>query len=256
MTDAELIAQIIGFAAMGIAFFVPQQRTKARVLIVKLIADVFWVTHWGMLAAFSAKCVSLISCARSIVFFCLEKNGQKRSLWWLAAFLTAGVLTVSLSWGGWYSVFSLISGVVGTIGYWQKNVNHTKILMFVVSCSQIALSIVVGSWAALIAEIITVISLAIFLFRTLREKKRAADPEIGEKNVSEYDNDRNHRADHRLCRDGMERDDPAAENKNAHPDHQNVYRCIVDPPLDAARRLDGDGDHGGRVLPEHRVFHS
>ena len=183
MGTTEVIAQIIGFAAMGIAFFVPQQRTKAGVLTLKLIADVFWVTHWGLMGAIPAMCVSLISGARCVVFYRLEKKDKPRSPGWLAFFLAVGAAAVLWTWKGWYSVFSLISGAVGTVGYWQKNVNHTKILMFIVSCSQIALSLVVGSWAALIAEIITVLSLAIFLFRVLREKKRASAPETGGKNA-------------------------------------------------------------------------
>lgn len=175
MSTTEIIGQIIGFIAMGLSLLIPQQKTRPRILINKMCTDVLWITHWILLGGWTAMAITVVACLRSIVFFVLEKKGKERARFWLVIFLCTSVISVLISWNHWWSILSMFSSVVATLAYWQKNTNKTKIMLFFVSCSQLTYAIINRSYSVILNEILTMVSLLIFLFRVLAEKKRAED---------------------------------------------------------------------------------
>lgn len=172
MTTPEIIGQIIGFAAMAWSAMIPQQKTRTRILITKMCTDVLWILHWMLLGGWTAMAITVVACFRSIVFFILEKKGKERTRFWLILFLCTSVISVLISWNHWWSILSMFSSVVATLAYWQKNTNKTKLMLFFVACSQLTYAIINRS-SSVINEVLTIISLLIFLFRALREKKHA-----------------------------------------------------------------------------------
>lgn len=180
MTTPEIIGQIIGFAAMAWSAMIPQQKTRTRILITKMCTDVLWILHWMLLGGWTAMAITVVACFRSIVFFILEKKGKDRAYYWLAIFLCTSVISVLITWNHWWSILSMFSSIVATLAYWQKDTNRTKIMLFSVSCSQLTYAIINRSYSVILNEILTMVSLLIFLIRVLQEKKRAeaapADP--------------------------------------------------------------------------------
>ena len=175
MSTTEIIGQIIGFVAMGCSLLIPQQKTRQRILINKMCTDVLWITHWILLGGWTAMAITVVACFRSIVFFVLEKKGKDRAYIWLAIFLCTSVISVLISWDHWWSILSMFSSIVATLGYWQKDINKTKIMLFAVSCSQLTYACINRSYSVILNEILTMISLLIFLFRVLAAKKKQTE---------------------------------------------------------------------------------
>ena len=171
------IGQFIGFAAMGLGFLIFQQTERKKMIIIKLICDILWVTHFAMIGAYSGMAISCVGCLREIVFF-NKKEGSKKNNILLAVFILLGVLGVCLTWKNIWCILSMISVILSTVAYWQTKTERMKLLLFAVTVSQLIYAIRFASYAAIANEVISMLSLLIYFIRTrlhVRSKSRSED---------------------------------------------------------------------------------
>ena len=165
----KLFGEAVGFLAVLIGFIVFQQRDRKKILKVKLICDMLWVTHFGLLGAFSGMAISMVAALREITFSRVRK--EDGSNLWLLLFLSINVISVSIAWNSPWSVCSLLSSMLATIAFWQTSTNRIKLLSLIVCASQITYAIAMGSYASSLNELITVTSILIFFIRNAKSKK-------------------------------------------------------------------------------------
>ncbi|MBO5354901.1 MAG: YgjV family protein [Clostridia bacterium] len=173
----KLVGELVGFLAVTTGFVMFQQKRKKNVLVLKIVCDVLWSTHFLLLGAFSGMAISLVGCLRDTTFLLTGGDKSKRRALWLLAFLSINVTCVCLTWKSVWSVCSLISGILSTIAFWSDSPTRTKIISLVVCCSQITYAIAVGSLAAVFNETIAVISIVLFFVRI----KKAQKPKMTDK---------------------------------------------------------------------------
>lgn len=165
----KLFGEAVGFLAVLIGFIVFQQCDRKKILKVKLICDMLWVTHFGLLGAFSGMAISMVAALREITFSRVRK--EDGSNLWLLLFLSINVISVSIAWNSPWSVCSLLSSMLATIAFWQTSTNRIKLLSLIVCASQITYAIAMGSYASSLNELITVTSILIFFIRNAKSKK-------------------------------------------------------------------------------------
>lgn len=170
----ELIAEIIGFLAICIGFLIFQQKKRVGILIFKLSSDILWAIHFLLLGATSGMVLTAVGVLRSITFIILALMGKESRPLWLLLFSTAGVGAIILSWKDVYSICSIISCVLATLGYWQKKPVNTKLLSIFVCMSQITYGFFIRSVSVVTNELITLSSIAIFFVRLYAERRREA----------------------------------------------------------------------------------
>ena len=56
----KLIGEIIGIIGIVINFLIYQQNDRKKVLRVKLLSDISWALHYGLITAFSGMAVTLV----------------------------------------------------------------------------------------------------------------------------------------------------------------------------------------------------
>ena len=171
MTATEIIAEVLGFLAIGLGFFIFQQKKRDAILLFKLSSDTLWILHFMMLGATSGMILSIAGVMRSIVFLVLYLRGKESNPLWLLFFMTVGVSGIIITWKDIYSICSIIACILATLGYWQNNPTNTKILSVFVCAAQITYAIFIGSLSVVINELITLSSIAIFFVRLHLEKK-------------------------------------------------------------------------------------
>ena len=167
----ELVAEMIGFLAIGVGFLIFQQKKRVGILIFKLSSDVLWIIHFLLMGATSGMILSIVGVCRSITFLILALLGKESRPLWLLLFTSAGIGAIILSWKDVYSICSIISCVLATLGYWQKKPINTKIIAVFVCASQITYGFFIGSVSVVVNELITLSSIAIFFGRIWLEKK-------------------------------------------------------------------------------------
>lgn len=178
--DFPIMGEICGGLATVIGFFVFQQKKRSHILLLKLICDILWSLHFLFLQAYSGMAISLVACVREILFYRLGTTNDQKPKPLLFVFLALNTCSVALTWTGGWSVCSLISGWLGTLAYWQTVPNRIKCLCGMVSVSQTVYALGVGSRSALLNEIITMSSIALFFLRILWKKHKSGVIEKGE----------------------------------------------------------------------------
>ena len=84
----KIAGEIIGVFAIMFNFLIYQQKKRKSVLKVKLLSDISWALHYGLLTAFSGMAVCIVGTARETTFLLTDDKKEKRKYFLLAfAFL-------------------------------------------------------------------------------------------------------------------------------------------------------------------------
>ena len=137
----------------------------------KFSADMLWIIHFLLISATSGMILCIVSALRSITFFLLAAKGKRENPIWFGLFMIAGVTAILITWKDIFSIFSLVSCVLATLGYWQKKPERMKIFSIFVCLSQISYAICVSSVSVVVNELITISSIVIFFSRVYINKK-------------------------------------------------------------------------------------
>ena len=143
----QLIGQLFGFVAIGVSYFIFQQKNRKRLLVFKLIADLLWVTHFALIGGYTAMATTGVGVARELVFLQSGKGFFKSKLW--------------LTYNGVLSIFPVLSSVIATVGFWCKKVQNTKKFALCQSVGMLLYNSFVGSVAGIVNEILVLTSIAI-----------------------------------------------------------------------------------------------
>ena len=138
-------------------------------MIIKFFCDILWVAHFALIGAYSGMAVSCVGCFREVVFFHRKENSVKSNIR-LFLFIFLGIAGVVLTWKNIFCICSLISTVLSTVAYWQTKSERMKILSLGTAVSQLVYAVRFVSYAALVNEVITLLSILIFFIRIRAQK--------------------------------------------------------------------------------------
>ena len=117
------------FGILGIltTVIIYQQKENQRMLVWKLISDLFWVLHYLALGANSVAVVTIVAIMRSIVLLCRRYRwAQSRA--WLAVFMVSSFVLSVLAYKDWTSLLSMIGSQACIIAYWIGKPKVTRII--------------------------------------------------------------------------------------------------------------------------------
>lgn len=167
----NVMGQLFGFAAIGISYFIFQQKSRKRLLIFKLIADFLWVAHFALIGGYTAVATTGVGVMRELVF--LQKNKKFfSSRLWLYLFLAAFPATLLFTYSGIPSIFPVISSIISTIGFWCKEVQSTKKFALCQSAGMFIYNGFAGSVAGVVNEVLVLTSIAISNHHNTAFKRR------------------------------------------------------------------------------------
>ena len=166
----KIAGEIIGAIAIVINFLIYQQKDRKNVLKVKLLSDISWATHYGLLTAFSGMAVCCVAIAREITFLQTEDKKDKRK-YFLIAFAIISIVSSSLTMKDVYGLLPALASLIAVFSFWQQNPNVTKVLAIPISISMIIYDIMRFSIAGIINEIFTLISIIIFFSKIAKNNK-------------------------------------------------------------------------------------
>ena len=158
----KIAGEIIGFFAILVNFLIYQQKDRKILLKVKLLSDLCWALHYGLLTAFSGMAVCLVGFARELTFIFTDDKKQNKRVWFLTAFASVSIITSILTMKDLFGLLPALSSIIAVFSYWQNNTFTTKILGIPISISMITYDIMRFSLMGIVNEILTLISIAIF----------------------------------------------------------------------------------------------
>lgn len=169
-TPEGAIAQCVGFVAMGVALVTFTFRTRKRILVSKMIADLLWVIHYLLLGATSGAAINAINAVREGVFYHKEKKWASTVLW-PALFVCANAVSTVFSWQGWISLIPLLGSSINVIALWCATPRWMRLLSIPALTLWEIYSILVGSVPSMIVNVLSIISAIWGLSRDAWQKR-------------------------------------------------------------------------------------
>lgn len=159
-----ITGQIIGFLAVGLGFFIYQQKSYKKTIAFKMLTDFLWILHFFCLKGYTAMITTSIAVFRELAFM---NSGKKRrfGIWCPVIFIVAFAFSLVFTYKGVSSIFPVISSSIATVGLWNKNTSKMRAFIFVQSAGMLIYNTVIFSVAGIINELITISSLIISVIR-------------------------------------------------------------------------------------------
>ena len=163
-------AQFFGLGAMISLFLIYQQKSRKKILISKLCADICWVIHYLCLGGTAGMIPNAVGIFREIIFLFRKKQKWAKSLLWPAVFI---VINWALGFGTfhtWYNLLPITASSFVTVSLWIDNPKLTKIITIPVCIAFMIYDFYVKSYIGMINESISIVSIIMFF---IKERKKS-----------------------------------------------------------------------------------
>lgn len=164
MSVSQLLVQGVGLAGTAV-FFASYQCRKNRTLFqVQFLSYLLYTIHLILLGAVTGGISYLVNMLRSL---CLgSKNHFLRSKTMCILICLLQLAVLAFTWSGWISILPVAANIASTIGGYTHNAKKIRIAgMFINSPLWILYDILVGSWAGILDEAISELSMIISVVR-------------------------------------------------------------------------------------------
>lgn len=153
-----IVAQIIGGIVLILTVISIQFKTKEKILMCQIIANVLISIQYFLLDALTGGVVSVINVIRCIIFYVYKKKNMKPSIVFLGIFVIVAVVSGILTWQSVFSIIPIIAAIVFTYGLWQDNIKITRICTAITAGNWSIYNIIVKAYAGAIQSVAECIS--------------------------------------------------------------------------------------------------
>lgn len=160
----NILAQAMGFIAMGASIISFQFDTKKKILFAQMMAALFFALNFGMLGAATGAAMNITSIIRNIIYYNNDKKFFSGKIWtyiFVLVNITVGVLFRESAW----AVLSIIGMVLNTISLSIDNPQKLRWVMLISSPFVLVYSFITGSVGGVINELISEASIISALVR-------------------------------------------------------------------------------------------
>lgn len=155
---------MIGLIGTVLFFMSYQCKRNKNLFRVQFLSYLFYTIHLILLGAITGGISYILNTIRS---FCLGSKNEFARSWKMCSMICVLQLTALLiTWSGWISLLPVIANIAATIGGYTHNARKIRTVgMFVNSPLWMIYDIIVGSWAGILDELVSEISMLISIVR-------------------------------------------------------------------------------------------
>ena len=168
-----ILAQIFGAIALILTVTSVQFKTKERILIFQIIANIIIAIQYFLLNALTGGFVAIVNTIRCIIFYYYKKKEKKPSIIFLTIFTIVAIMTGILTWQNAFSIIPIFAAIIFTFGLWQDNVKVTKICTALTSGNWVVYNVIVKAYVGAIQSLAEFISSIIAIIRTKKSTNSA-----------------------------------------------------------------------------------
>ena len=163
------IAQIFGIGAMFSLFLIYQLKSRKKMLVAKLTADVFWVAHYGFLGGIAGMIPNAVGIFRELVFINRKEKRWAGVVLWPILFITINIALGISSFNSLFNVLPIVASAFVTVSLWIDNPRLTKIISVPVCVAFMIYDFYIDSYVGIVNESISIVSIIIYF---IKEKKK------------------------------------------------------------------------------------
>ena len=169
---ANTMSVIFGIGAAVSLFLIYQQKSRSKLLLCKLSADVCWIIHYFYLGAYSGMIPGTVGIFREIIFFNREKRKWCNIIIWPIIFILFNWFLGYKAYRAPIDLLPIIASTFVTVSLWLKNPRFTKAISLPVSIAFIVYNFFVHSYIGIISESVSLISLIVFYTKEIINGRR------------------------------------------------------------------------------------
>ena len=159
-----LLVQGIGFLGTILFFLSYQCKSNKRLFRVQFVSYLCYTVHLLLLGATTGGISYVLNTLRS--FSLGSENALLKGKRMRDIICVLQVITLVVTWEGWWSVLPVAANIAATIGGYTYNARKIRVVgLFVNSPLWIAYNIIVGSWAGVLDELVTQASMILSILR-------------------------------------------------------------------------------------------
>ena len=164
MSAHQLLIQLIGLIGTALFFASYQFRSNKNLFRIQFLSYLCYTVHLIALGAVTGGVSYMLNMLRS---FCLGSRFKfARSRAMCAIICLLQLATLILTWSGWISILPVAANIAATIGGYTQNGRKIRLCgMCINSPLWIIYDIIVGSWAGILDEAVSEISMIISIVR-------------------------------------------------------------------------------------------
>jgi hypothetical protein len=161
----------LGILSAVLAF---QCKKHGRVLTYRTANEIFFGVQFFLLGAYTGVAMNVVGSIRNTIFTLQVKKGRS-TRWSAALFCLAFLVFGLLTWEGPKSILVIAAKIISTLAFGNKNLLVVRLLILVTSSSWLIYDLFSGSYAGVVCEILTLLSILIALYRFhIPHKKKEA----------------------------------------------------------------------------------
>ena len=164
MTLQYILIQVIGLAGTAVFFVSFQCKKNQNLFRMQFLSYLIYTIHLVLLGAITG-CVSyIINIFRSLCLGSRWDFAHKKSMCAVICLMQA--VDLMFTWSGWYSVLPAAANIASTIAGYTHNARKIRLAgMLINSPLWIIYDIIVGSWAGILDEAASELSMIISIIR-------------------------------------------------------------------------------------------
>ena len=173
-----ILVQILGAITLVLSVTTIQQRKKENLLILQIIAMIFFIFQYLLTYRITGAVVFAIGISRGVVFYWYKKQNKKPSVPILILFQGVVVISTIMSWQNIYSIIPLIVTTINTWGTWQDNMKYTRKTSLVAGAGWCIYNLAAQMYTGFMTEFVGMISTIIAIWRLdIREQPEQVEKE-------------------------------------------------------------------------------
>ena len=164
MSGKYIFIQAIGLFGTVLFFLSYQCKSNRTLFRVQFVSYLCYTTHLLMLGAITGGISYVLNTVRS---FCLgSRSSFLKGKTMCAALCVMQVTALIFTWDGWWSILPVAANIAATIGGYTYSPKKIRLVgMLVNSPLWIIYDGIIGSWAGILDEIVTEVSMIVSIFR-------------------------------------------------------------------------------------------
>ena len=160
----ELWIDILGALGIVAAVWAFQCKRHGGVLTLRTANEILFGIQFFLLGAYTGVAMNAVGSVRNTVFSLQVKHGKSTRI---SAFLFCLFFLIFgiIAWEGPKSILVIVAKIISTMAFGNKNLLVVRLLILVTSSSWLIYDLFSGSYAGVVCEILTLISIVVALFR-------------------------------------------------------------------------------------------
>lgn len=167
-----ILPHIFGTLALSSWISSVQVKKKSNILILQLLANVFYAMQYFLLGYFSTSLMNLVSIFRCFSFGINAKKNKENPLWLLLLILFIIYFLASIYCKTLLGIIPVFATILYTISTWQNNTKYLRYVFIICAILYIFYNFMIGAYVSLIGNLFEILSGVISIYRFKKEVKK------------------------------------------------------------------------------------